>query len=143
MRAGGRRANKVHSHLLRELLGFDVEIVNHLHVIRNKTDRRDNDIPHAFQLFKVVANIWTEPWLRRRTAAALINNFPVLDAECLGDQSPRFLELDCVVALCRHRFRNGVRSESQMSHVAVELRVRLAYVIDIRFYEQRMIIEGA
>src|SRR6185503_4044163 len=117
MRSGGRGAYEFHPQSACELLRFDIEIVNDLHVVRNKTNRRDDDVPNALivKLFQMVANVGTEPRLRRRTTAALVDNLPVLNIQRLRNQPCGFVELSGIVAVRLHRRGNAVRGEGEMN----------------------------
>src|SRR5687767_12178979 len=143
MRARRRRANKIDTQLLRELPRLDVEIVNDLHVIGNKTNRRDNDIRQSLtvKLSQVVAYVRTEPRLRRRSAATLINDLPVVVPKLFGNQTCRFVELRSVITIRSHRFRNAVRGEREMRPCFKQLEPRSNNAIDVCFNEQGVIVE--
>jgi hypothetical protein len=47
--AGRCRAPHIHPDLFSELLRFDIQIVDDLHMIGNKTNRRDYDVRHSFR----------------------------------------------------------------------------------------------
>jgi len=44
MHAGSCGANHSNPEFVREVLRFEVEVLDHFHVVRDKTDRRDNDL---------------------------------------------------------------------------------------------------
>ena len=60
--------------LIRYCAGDNIEIVDDFHVVRKKAYGRDDHVAAIFA--QVIANIGTEPWLRRRTAAALEYQIP-------------------------------------------------------------------
>ena len=47
MRSRSARPHHLYPNVVSHPFRFDIEILNDLHVIRNKTDRRDHDIRYA------------------------------------------------------------------------------------------------
>src|SRR5215218_5903484 len=90
----------------------------------------------------MLCHVRTEPRLRRRTAAALINEMPVVDIERAGKQLAEFSELSSIVTIRGHRFRNAVGCEDEMCRTRatkfVECRTNL---LDVRLNKQRVIVE--
>src|SRR5579859_3024403 len=78
MRAGGSSAYHLHVKLVAQRSRFGIKVVEHFHVIRNKSNGTDN---HATDtggvlLAQIVADIGRKPRLRRRSATALENQRP-------------------------------------------------------------------
>src|SRR6185295_13398485 len=116
MRPRSRGTHHFQTQLTSDVLRLEVEIVNDLHVIRHKPDRRHHDFFHArtCQRPEVIANVRSKPWLRRRTTATLINELPVVEIQLARNQTSGLSELHRVVAICCHRLRNAVRSKNEM-----------------------------
>ena len=68
------------------LLGLGVEVEQHLHMIRHKSDRHDDDvldIGRFFDCFQMIANVGLQPWLRRWAGATLVDEIPIVVADLL------------------------------------------------------------
>src|SRR5215217_1291191 len=90
----------------------------------------------------MICHVRSEPRLRRRTAAALINELPVVGIERLCDQLTELGELRSIVTIRRHRFRNAVRRKNEMCRTrATEFAECRADVIYVSLDKQRVIIE--
>ena len=61
MSARGRGAHHRDAEFTRDILRFEVEVVNDLHVVGHKTDRRDDDVLDAFsaEFAQLVVDVWS------------------------------------------------------------------------------------
>ena len=66
--------------IARGLAGFGVEIVDDFHMIGDKSDGSDDDFAARRQFLEVLADIGSDPRLRRRSAAALVDQLPLSGA---------------------------------------------------------------
>src|SRR6204780_3802860 len=112
MVADGWRAFHPESNLARDFRRLDIEIVEHLDVIAQKTDRHDDrrlriEVPNRF------LDVGFEPRVARTATAALIRELPGVDAQLRRDHPRRLRELLDVRTRIRHRERNTVRREYQ------------------------------
>jgi hypothetical protein len=76
--AHGPRTNHGEAQFLTEVPGLLVEIVKNLHVIREKTDRVDDDVGRTliFQPSKVIEDVWLKPGVLGPSASTLIDQVP-------------------------------------------------------------------
>ncbi len=93
MHSHGGGAHQVDAALAGDGLRFDVEIVDHLHVIGDESDGDDGDVSAAIQPADHFGDVGFKPGLARRSAAALIDQPPIGDTDLSGDQAARFLKL--------------------------------------------------
>ena len=95
VRADRGGAHQIEADLFRRLPRLGVEVVEHLHVVGDEADGRDDDIPHALllQRAQVVADVGFEPGLRGRPAAALEDESPARGARALGDEAAGLQQL--------------------------------------------------
>src|SRR5580704_15432686 len=111
MTTGRRRASHPDSLRVTNSPSLRVQIVDHLHMVRDEADWNNYDILAARSIPKHAANIGLQPGLASRTAAALVNQTPRIAAERMPDQAARFVELPAIIADLGHRQRNAVRGE--------------------------------
>ena len=69
----------------------DVEIVEYLDMIAEESDRAHHDVatPMRFAISKGVFDIGLEPWIARRSAAALIGDTPVMRSDSVRNRCRR------------------------------------------------------
>ena len=72
------RSDHVDAQLVAQPRDFHVEVIDDFHVLRQETDRHDDDVSDAlgWQLADAIADVRFEPRLRWRTAAALEGQVP-------------------------------------------------------------------
>ena len=107
---------------------------------RSRSAPRRRRAPAALR--EVVAHVGLEPRHVRRAAARLVDDLPLLDADCLGDEPRRLAKLRLVRAVARHRDRDRVRGERDVRSGG-DLRERLAHMIGVRLDEAGMVVEHA
>src|SRR5271154_1501605 len=112
MVADGWRAFHPDSRLARNCRRLDIEIVEHLDVIAQKTDRHD-DRRLRIEVPNRLLDIGFEPRVARTATAALIRELPRVDSQLRGDHPCRLRELLDVWTGVRHRERNTVRRKYQ------------------------------
>ena len=78
-----------------DLFGLDVEVIEHLDMVANETDGRDDDIFATFggQFSNSVADVGFEPRIGRFAAAALIGERPAAVAQLISNQTSAGLKL--------------------------------------------------
>ena len=142
MRAGGARPGHRQPEPLGGLPGLDVQVEQHLEVIRDEADRRDHyrALPARGERLEVVGDVGVEPGHLRRAAAALVDDRPVNDADGLRDEPCRLGELGLVGAVLGHRNRDRVRGEREV-RTGGNLRERIAHTVDVRLDESRVVEE--
>src|SRR5262249_13216446 len=74
----------------------------------------DGRVVHAVEARQIVADVGSQPWLRRRAAAALVHEPPIGALEAVGYQAAAFEQLLLIARSLRHGLRNTVRGEDQM-----------------------------
>ena len=94
--------------------GFVIEVVEHLDVIAQKSDRTEHRRLQSAGVLgaQVVADVRLEPRVGRPPAAALVDERPVGDAEPLGDQTRALHQLRPIALGAGHRGGNAVRGEN-------------------------------
>src|SRR3569832_441042 len=87
MRTRRLGAHHLHSNLVRHSSRLDIEIVNNLHMVRNKPDRRDHDTRHTLitQRPQMFTNIRSKPRLHRRSTTTQKAKMPVVARKLPGD----------------------------------------------------------
>ena len=81
MNADGRSPNHVEAAFFGDGAGFSIEVVEHFHVIGNKSDRHYDRGDAGLQTPQYIADVGLQPRLPRRTTAALIYQLPPADAD--------------------------------------------------------------
>src|SRR5262245_53020834 len=96
-------------------------------MVRNKSNRYDHDIRHGrarslpsrvSNFRQCFANIWTQPRLRRRAAATLIDELPVRMQKPFRHQPRGLVKLSLVLAAAGHCHRNAMGCEEELSILA-------------------------
>lgn len=97
-------SHHLHAELCRKLCRFYIEIVQNFQMIRNKPERRNQHVLHAFvvESAKMIQDVRTEPRLVRRPAPALKCQIPTLDPGCFRCPLRRFPKLLLVFAVLGH-----------------------------------------
>jgi len=110
MNPDGGRPREIHAQFAAQFEGFGIEIVDHFHVVGEKPDWGENDLGLAagVQFADVLQYVGFEPRLRRRSAAALINESSVAP-NLLRDELAGFLQLREVWAAARRADRREAR----------------------------------
>src|SRR5208337_5112714 len=129
------------SRVARDLRRLDIEIVQHLDVVAQKTNWHDEgrlrvEVPQRF------LDVGFEPRVARTPTAALICELPGIDPQFRCDNPRRLRKLLDVRPRLRHCERNTVRCEYQpraRSLRELQPRVRLARARGDRRGEQRMV----
>ena len=95
---------------------LDVEVVEHLHMVGDEADRRDDDVARrrGAAARQVVDDVGLEPRHVRRPAAALVDELPVGAADAPRRRGGRLLQLIHVSACASHRERDRVRREGKV-----------------------------
>jgi hypothetical protein len=95
--------------------GFAVEVVEHLDVIADKSNRAEHRGGQARGAFgaQVIADVGLEPRIAGASAAALKGELPVAEPGLLGDQPRRFPQLLLVARRLGHARRDAVSGEYQ------------------------------
>src|SRR5262245_14550065 len=117
MSADGCYADHVNAEAVANLASFRIEIVDNFHVVGNEADGDDHGVANRRLLVTVVdeiADIWLEPWLLRRTAAALVYECPIGSADSFGHQPAGFTDLFLIAGSSRHRRWNAVGGENKL-----------------------------
>src|SRR5262249_17818821 len=97
--------------------GLDVEIVEHLDVVTQKSNRGHNDVAVAFSLSlgNGVINVRLEPRERCARGLTLVCQTIVLMSQPLGSRRGSGGKLPGIGPLHRHGLRNGMRSVNECS----------------------------
>ena len=112
MRTHRARADHGKLQVFTQLFCLGVEVVEDLHMVGDKADRRDDDAGGEVSLLdfpEVVKHVGLEPGLGGRTAAALEYQAVSRSAECRRYQAAHFFQLGYVAAALGHGERNTVR----------------------------------
>ena len=101
------------SQLLAKLGRFHIQVVDYFHVVRNEAHGHQHHLLHARfgQAPQVVQHVRFQPGNLGRTAAALIDQVPVLDRHGLGHPGADLVQLLGVRALASHGQRQAVGGE--------------------------------
>jgi undecaprenyl-diphosphatase len=116
MRSDGRRAHEADAELVGDGTRLDVEVVEHLDVVREEPERGEHDVLDAplRDGTKVVADVGLEPGHLRGTAAALVHDGVIRNSDALGHEPRRLGELPLVATAAGHRERDRVRREGHV-----------------------------
>ena len=81
-------SNHLHTEFFAKQPSFLVEVIHHLHVIGQESDRVNHDAvdPTLPQVFEMIEDIRLEPRIARPPAPALVDERPSFSAD---DRSPR------------------------------------------------------
>src|SRR5258708_3606509 len=101
------RTRELDATLPGQIGGFEIEVVDHFHVIRKKTDRYNDNAP-GFHSPDKVSDVGPEPRLRGRTAAALEYQHGFAQAELLVYEPRCSSKLVLIRARLRHCHWNTV-----------------------------------
>ena len=128
--------------------GLVIQIKNHLHVIRQESDRHHNHVVDAIQLerFEMVADVRFQPGDVRWPAATLIDQFPAIvrQPQGLGGQAADFRELLHVITPIGHGIWNAVGCECdvvRVARLASKLGDRILQSVDVGFHEIWVVVE--
>ena len=102
VRTDRRGADEIQAQLATLVLRLDVDVVQNLEMIGEKSNRQDGDVPNTRcrQSSQMVADVRFEPWITGPAAATLINEGPTLqrNVQTLADEAATFVQLIGVAA---------------------------------------------
>ena len=119
MSGGSFCSDELNADLFGQLGGFEIEVVEDLHVITEKSEREEDDCFYSrrFELAEMIENVGFEPRVLGTATAALVNqrvafrgNFQAFTEESCG-----FGKLMDVIAASSHRLGNAMSGEDEMS----------------------------
>src|SRR5580704_1846112 len=142
--ADGCSANHVQAPLFSDGSGLRIQVVKHLHMIGNESDRYDYDRSARFQFTQNITDVGLEPRLAWRTTVTLIHQLPVSRSQTFRNQPAGFVELLLVVARLGHRDGNAVGGKDDMRIQAVTRRHLIeggAHSIHFGFNKRRMVVK--
>ncbi len=114
---------------------LDIQVVGDLHGLAQETDGDHEHVAaggNRAELAKTVANARLQPRLRRRPAAALIDELPLRNAGPRRDKPARLFELLLIGAVARHGHREAVGRVDNLGGRAALGRNRLARSLKAR-----------